>query len=168
MTEEELQMTGEDLRKQAWDYFSMQASQRLTTFNFYVGISSVLAGGLAATIKIDSEMPLVGVVVGVLLMLFSLVFWKLDQRNHDLIKGAEEALIYFEKKCLLPDQDGKPHIATRFTREDFDTDQRRRERTWRMWRNHYTYSGCFCTVFLIFGLLGAAGFCYSVNRILLS
>ena len=30
-------MTEEDLRKQAWDFFQMQAGQRLTTFKFYMG-----------------------------------------------------------------------------------------------------------------------------------
>ena len=157
-------MTEEDLRKQAWDYFQMHATQRLTTFNFYVGISSLLVGGLAATIKADSEIRLLGGVVGTLLILFSLVFWKLDQRNSDLIKGAERALMYFEAKCALPDEEGKPHEAKRFTREDFDTAQNKRERTWRAWRNHYSYSECFRAVFLIFGGLGAVGLCYAAIR----
>ena len=100
-------MTEEDLRKQAWDYFQLHATQRLTTFNFYVGISSLLVGGLAATIKGDFEVPLLGGVVGVLLLVFSLVFWKLDQRNSDLIKGAERALMYFEASMILPLRAGR-------------------------------------------------------------
>jgi len=32
-------MTEEELRKQAWDFFQIQTSQRLTTFNFYITIS---------------------------------------------------------------------------------------------------------------------------------
>jgi hypothetical protein len=157
-------MTEEDLRKQAWDYFQLHATQRLTTFNFYVGISSLLVGGLAATIKGDLEIPLLGGVVGALLIVFSLVFRKLDQRNSDLIKGAERALMYFEAKSGLPDQEGKPHEAKRFTREDFDTSQKKKEWTWRVWRNHYSYSDCFSAVFLIFGGLGVIGLSYAAIR----
>jgi hypothetical protein len=157
-------MTEEDLRKQAWDYFQMHATQRLTTFNFYVGISSLLVGGLAATIKAESEIPLLGGVVGILLILFSIVFWKIDQRNSDLIKRAERALMSFEAKSSFPDQNGKPHDAKLFTREDSDTNEKKQNRTWCVLQNHYSYSECFRAVFMIFGGLGTAGICYAAIR----
>lgn len=157
-------MTEDDLRKQTCDYFHMHAAQRLTTFNFYVGISSLLSGGMAATIKTDPDAPLLGAVVGVLLVLFSVVFWKLDQRNTDLIKGAERALRYFESRCPLPDDGEKPHEAKRFSREEYDSHLKKNQRTWRFWQNHYSFSDCFRAVFLIFGGLGTVGLCYTLIR----
>jgi len=50
-------MTDEELRKQAWNFFQMQAGQRLTTFNFYIAISSLLSTGLVATFKTDIDLP---------------------------------------------------------------------------------------------------------------
>jgi hypothetical protein len=152
----------EELQKQAWDFFQMQAGQRLTTFNYYVVISSVLCTGLAASFKADSSNPLLGISFGFLLVLFSFVFWKLDHRNKDLIKGAEDALKYFEDSSDLMDEYGTPHIAKRFKREEFETSKKKNARTWKVWQNCYTYSECFWFVFTIFSIVGLAGAAWSI------
>lgn len=157
-------MTDEELRKQAWDFFQMQAEQRLTTFNFYIAISSLLSTGLAASFKPDLCLPSLGIAFGLLLFLFSIIFWKLDHRNRDLIKGAEESLKYFESNSSLENQRGKPHIAKRFTREDYDTNEKKKQRSWCFWRNHYSYSTCFGAVFFIFGVVGFVGLVVSSIR----
>lgn len=150
-----------DLRKQAWDFFQMQAAQRLTTFNFYIALSSLLFGGLIASLKVQDGVPFGGVLLGLLLVLFSFVFWKLDHRNRDLIKSAEETLKFFENKAQLEDEEGKPHIARRFMREKHETNALKAARSWRRWRNHYSYSECFRVVLLAFGIVGILGAGYS-------
>lgn len=155
-------MTDEELRKQAWDFFQMQAGQRLTTFNFYVAISSLLSTGLAASFKSDIDLHYLGIAFGLLLLLFSFIFWKLDQRNRDLIEGAEQSLKFFEAKAALVDEAGMPHVAKRFRREEFDTNKKKCQRSWRFWRNHYSYSECLRAVFLIFGTVGLVGLALSV------
>ncbi len=157
-----MEMTDADLRKQAWDFFQMQAGQRLTTFNFYIALSSLLSGGLAASFKTDIDIPFVGLLLGFLLVLFSFIFWKLDCRNRDLIKSAEETLKFFETQTPFPDEDGKPHIVKRFTREEFDTNIQKAAGSWRFWRNHYSYSFCFRLVFVAFAAVGVLGAVYSV------
>jgi hypothetical protein len=129
-------MTEADLRKQAWDFFQIQAGQRLTTFNFYIALSSLLAGGLAASFK-AGIIPYIGLLLGFLLVLFSFIFWKLDCRNRELITSAEETLKFFEKHAQFAEVDGRPHIAKRFMREEFDTNVKKATRSWRFWRNHY-------------------------------
>ena len=158
-------MTDEELRKQAWDFFQMQAGQRLTTINFYIAISSLLSTGLAASFKTDIDLPHLGIAFGLLLILFSFIFWKLDQRNRDLIQGAEASLKFFESKASLEDEAGVPHIAKRFTREEFDTKSKSNKRSWLFWRNHYSYSQCFRFVFVIFGCVGLVGLGFSVARL---
>ena len=155
-------MNEADLRKQAWDFFQMQAGQRLTTFNFYIALSSLLSGGLAATLKANMPIPYVGVILGSLLVLFSFIFWKLDSRNRELIKSAEETLKFFESKASLLDVDERPHIARRFLREEFDTAEKQAANSWRIWRNHYSYSHCFRVVFFAFTIVGILGAVYSV------
>jgi len=158
-------MTDEELRKQAWNFFQMQAGQRLTTFNFYIAISSLLSTGLVATFKTDIDLPYLGFVFGLLLIFFSFIFWKLDQRNGDLIKGAETSLKFFETEASLEDTAGIPHVAKRFSREEFDTNIKKNSRSWRFWRNPYSYSQCFRRVFMIFGCGGFVGLCFSVARL---
>jgi len=155
-----------DLRKQAWDFFHMQAGQRLTTFNFYIAIASLLSTGLGASLKEDINLPVLGVTLGMFLVFFSFIFWKLDQRNRVLIQGAEQTLRYFEALSGLADADGRPHIAKRFTREEFDTKTKRARRTWRFWRDEYSYYECFKAVFVAFGFVGVVGAAYAILRIL--
>jgi hypothetical protein len=117
----------------------------------------LLSIGLAASFKTDINIPYLGVPFGFLLVLFSLVFWKLDQRNRDLIKGAEEALKFFESKVNREDEVGVPHVAKRFMREAFDTQHKKEQRSWAFWRNHYSYSECFRAVLILFGAVGFVG-----------
>lgn len=159
-------MTDEELRKQAWNFFQMQAGQRLTTFNFYIAISSLLSTGLIATFKNEIDLPYLGIVFELLLILFSFIFWKLDQRNSYLIKGAEASLKFFEAKSPLKET-GKPHIAKRFTREEFDTQRENNPHPWQFWRNHYSYSQCFNRVFMIFGCGGLIGLGFSTAKLML-
>ena len=158
-------MTEDELRKQAWDFFQTQASQRLTTFNFYLVLSSLLSTGFIATSRPEFDMPHLSVTFGFLLVLFSFIFWKLDQRNRGLIKGAEETLKFFEKNSNFQDIEGIPHIAKRFVREEFYTNQKKANRSWCIWRNQYTYSECFRAVFMIFGTAGFAGTAWTVWRL---
>jgi hypothetical protein len=144
------------LRKQAWDFFQMQTSQRLTTFNFYIVISSLITTGLTATLK-GNQNPIVVFGLGLALILLSGTFWKLDQRNRDLIHSAEDALKFFEGISQLPDNEGVPHVAKRFLREEYDTQRKVARRTWRLWRNHYKYSECFGAVFCSFSVVGFIG-----------
>ncbi len=69
------------LRKQAWDYFAMHSNQRLTTFNFYIIISSVIMSALFTTLQDNYQVPRVGLALGVLLSFFSFIFWTVDNRN---------------------------------------------------------------------------------------
>ncbi len=159
-------MTDEELRKQAWDFFQMQAGQRLTTFNFYIALSSLLSTGLAASFKDDINLPHLGVAFGLLLIFFSFIFRKLDERNAELIKGAENSLKFFEARTALEDVAGEPHIAKRFTREEFETNKKKEQHSWCFWRNHYSYSKCFRLVFMIFGMVGFVGLIFAGARLL--
>jgi hypothetical protein len=147
----------ETLRKQAWDYFQLHASQRLTTFNFYIVLSSVITTGLVSTFQKDYKLPYAGIVLGFLLSLFSFIFWKLDSRNKELIKHAEAALRSFETKAQLEDVEGIPDEMKIFSREKYFTDKSKKNNSWWPSRRHLSYSSCFGGVFLCFGLVGIIG-----------
>ena len=158
-------MNDRELRKQAWDFFQMQSGQRLATFNFYVVISSLLCTGLAASFKAESNNPYLGVSFGCLLALFSMAFWKIDHRNKTLIRGAEDTLKFFEKSSPFHLGSGIPHLAIRFLREEFETEEKRASRTWNVWSNGYSYSECFGFIFSVFSLVGLGGAVWSALRI---
>jgi hypothetical protein len=156
-------MNEEDLRKQAWDFFQVQAAQRLTTFNFYIALSSLMSGGLALSLKPDTASPFLTAIIGGLITILSLVFWKLDERNRHLIKSAEETLKFFEQETPYRDEPtGRPHVAKRFLREAFDTEERKKGRSLKFWQNDYSYADCFRAVFLAFALVGTTSFVYAI------
>lgn len=148
-------LVDKDLRDYVWNYFQMHASQRLTTFNFYIVISSVIATALFATFQQGYKFPYFGVFLGFLLSLLSFVFWKLDCRNKFLIKQAEEALKHFEIQFRLasPDDKSEPHVSQIFMREEYSTNIQRKK-TYFLWKRHFSYSDCFNLVFVTFGASG--------------
>jgi hypothetical protein len=153
------EVTQTNFREYAWEYFELHASQRLTTFNYYIVISTLITTGIFATFSKDYTAPSLGIAGGVLLVFFSFVFWKLDDRNKQIIKGAEAALKFFEDTTELVDSSDGPSVLKLFTRDDFVTDRRRAAKPFWPWRKHYSYSTSFNRVFgafAIFGLLGAS------------
>ena len=140
------------LRKQAWDYFAAHGAQRMTIFNFYIGLSSLTATGYFASFKTDSNLESVRTLFALLLCFFAFVFWKLDQRTKKLIKNAEDALKYFEES--------QPHPlhARVFLLEDTQTKAHRKSfKGWNalmFWRRPLSYSQCFNRVYLAFFGIG--------------
>lgn len=144
-------------RKQAWDYFQLHASQRMTAFNFYIVLSSLIATGYLSSFKSDSNLQVARPLLAALLCLFSYVFWKLDQRTKFLIKHAERALKYFERT------DPVDKIARLFTEEEAETDARK-VKGWRrimLWKRELSYSDCFNLIYLCFFIAGVLGLAFS-------
>ena len=133
----------EELRDHAWKYFSLHADQRLKTFNFYLILCTVIAGGILAIMK-DVKDPRIVIPISLLLPFLSFVFWKLDTRNRQLIDHGQNALMFFEDDPSLNAADGTPHVAYIFRHEKHCSE---RDRPW-------TYRRCFNAVFLIVGLTG--------------
>jgi hypothetical protein len=141
------------LRKQAWDYFNTHASQRMTVFNFYIILSSLVATSYFASFKNDSNLLTARPLLAALLCMFAFIFWKLDQRNKLLIKNAERALKFFERS------DPIDSVAKVFTQEEIETDSKK-TKGWRrifFWRWQLSYSDCFNCVFFLFFALGFVG-----------
>ena len=150
-----------DLCQRSWDYFEIHAAQRLTTFNFYIVLSSVIASALF-TILPNSQASHVSCILGFLLIFFSFIFWKLDSRNKDLIKGAEAAIKYFERNSDIKDANEEPHVTKIFLREEFLTSKRRQKKSIFFWKNYLSYSNCFNIIFIVFGSVGLVGIVLSL------
>lgn len=148
---------GNYLREQAWNYFQMHASQRLTTFNFYIIISSVITTGLVTTFQQSYGFPRGGIFLGCLLAFFSFVFWKLDKRTKHLIRNAEAALRAFENMVEANEPEGTPGEARLFSYEEWETQQRKLTSAFLFWTRQLSYSDCFNLVFLSFAVVGVIG-----------
>lgn len=146
-----------ELRKQAWDYFAIHASQRMTVFNFYIVLSSLVATSYFASFKSDSNLASARPGLAGLLCLFAFTFWKLDQRNKFIIKNAERALKFFEQFETVD------NVAKVFTQEEIEM-KSKKAMGWRrllFWRWQLSYSDCFNLIFSLFFALGFIGLALS-------
>jgi ABC-type multidrug transport system fused ATPase/permease subunit len=154
--------SNESLRQYVWNYFQVHAAQRLTTFNFYILISTLIATGFLIVI---SGMPILALLLSVILMVLSLVFWKLDVRNKQLVRTAEAGLKYLEGKDEIADKTSEPHILNVFRYEEAQTNKLRAEKVKWIWNRVFTYSTCFNIVFVVFAVLGLFGVIFSIINI---
>ena len=149
----------EFLRQYIWNYFQVHASQRLTTLNFYILISTVISTGFLIVI---ASMPILALILSIMLILLSFVFWKLDIRNKQLIRNAEAGLKDLEIKDNINDKADTPHILNIFRYEEMQTNQLRIRKSIWPWNRLFTYSTCFNTVFIMFSVMGLFGIFYSM------
>lgn len=146
----------EDQRKHAWDYFALHAQQRLATFNFFLIFSSVLLGALVTTFQKEFRVPFVAVPIGLFLVLLAFIFWKLDSRNKQLVKNAEDGLRSLEEKWKSQSEHEHPRYAV-FLRDAAYVERARGRATWRPWKMHLSYSDCFNIVYVVVALAGILG-----------
>jgi hypothetical protein len=131
----------------AWAYFTLHANQRITVFNYFVVFAGILCTGLAATMQASVRLSFVGIALGLILVMLSFLFWKLDQRTSFLIKHAEDVIKTHEPALapLLADEVGKTSNA------------KANDGLW-------TYGEVFRAIFVAMALIGVAGATLSALR----
>ena len=142
-----------EMAEHAWQYFTLHAEQRLRTFHFFVILCAVIIGGLATCVN-SAEDCRIGAVISLFLSFFSYIFFKLDQRNKQLIKHGEEALKFLDSQYELHDENDTPHVLKIFSSEEYITQKLKSDKQQFVLNKLYTYSTCFNTVFAMFGLSG--------------
>ncbi len=129
--------------------YNLFSEQRLKIFNFFVVLSSVISG---ATLTIAKEPPNLSYAspLGFLLAFFAFIFWKLDQRNKELIKHGENALKEIE---LYSKSNGESTLwVNLFLSEEKNTSDKRGSSNKLLRFFYCSYSKCFNWVFLVFGI----------------
>ena len=141
-----------EISEHAWKYFSLHADQRLRTFHFYIIICAIIIGGLVSCFKetIDCR---IGAIISLFLPFFSYIFFKLDQRNKQLIRHGEDALKFLESQYKYKDVDS-PHKLKIFLCEESLTEKLKCQNKISTFDKLFTYSTCINSVFIFFGLIG--------------
>ena len=135
------------LRDHAWDYFELHAEQRLKTFHFYILLETGLVGAMLVAARLGSPEPRFLLIVGVAMIFFSFVFWKLDFRTKGMIKMSEEALKLYERRKFGIDQEMVKSAP-------FTNDPQARGLVGISPLGTLSYSKCFGAVFIAFAVLG--------------
>lgn len=144
-----------------WQYFEYHAKQRIETFRFYVIFAGIIISGAITLltsfkfkmldscsyptkeIMIDSYL-LSCIALGFLLIIFSMVFCCLDNRNKSMVYEARDEIIKLENSTLIENKI--------FTNIKKLTDKNK----------PCTFSFCFDTIFWLAIILGLIIIIYSV------
>lgn len=139
------------LRDHAWDYFELHADQRLKAFHFYILLETGLVAALLFAARGGSPDVRIVAVVGALMVFFSFIFWKLDQRTKGMIKVSERALKLFERRKFDNLSDGEIASSAPFTNDPQNKGSVSASRF-----GVLSYSKCFGAVFIAFAAVGLA------------
>ena len=152
-------------RDYLWKYFEGHAAQRLTTFNFYLVVSSAIITGYFVALR---DIPLLAIMLGGMLILFSLVFWKLDMRTKFMIHTVEDALKYIELHDQINPEDDTSEITKIFHYEEKLTNHINKGKFIFSPKRMWSYSNCFNAIFMIFSIFGFIGFIVGIIVCLIS
>lgn len=152
-----------DLRQYAWDYFQLHARQRMLLFNFFVVFATILSTGLVSTFKLTSDAHPIGAILGLLLVCISFIFWKLDERNKFLTKHGERALKYLESQSNVCSKGDEPPPIQLFISEEWRTKQlRATQKSWPPWKRQISHSQSLNFLFSLYGVIGLVGAVVSI------
>ncbi len=132
-----------EMQQYAWRYFELHANQRMSVFKFFIGLATFLTASLLAAFI--EKHYIASTLVGVLLVLVSFVFSRLDARIRFLIKGSECALEDLEAIFLRSGAD-PPCRLKLFSQERIETSKVKGLLT--------TYGQCLNALFLTFAMIG--------------
>jgi hypothetical protein len=139
----------------AWDYFAFHAQQRQTVFNFFLILVGASIAAYAGTLG-KSEAAYFHLMIGSLVSISSLLFWRLDKRNARLVKLAEEPLKNLEIRLANRTEISNMQILAA---ADIRIGGR-------FWSRFESFKQIFRVVFLLAGLVGVAIFFLSIRQLL--
>lgn len=137
----------------AWRYFEIHSKQRMTLFNYFVAIAGLIIASVGASAQ--ANYLFVSGSLGILLILVSWIFWKLDQRMSFLVKNAEE------KYCLIESSDLKSAMI--FTEEPSKFYEVNKYKGY--FGSQWTVGRSFRALFLLMAAVGIITAIFSVFRI---
>ena len=122
----------------------------MKTFNFFIILAGLVSGGIVTLMR-DNGNPWIVAPLGLALSILCLLFWRLDQRNHVLVRNGEAAVKFLDSQTGLATSDGTPHVLCIFERDDFN----RKEESRSLFRKGYfSYSQVIRYVYGLFACLG--------------
>lgn len=90
-------MKNKEIREHAWKYFELHARQRMALFNFYITISTALVAGIGV-LSNSADKPIILIItLAILMIIFSVLFWLLDNRSRYFIHLAERVIRKIER-----------------------------------------------------------------------
>ena len=140
----------------AWLYFQQHANQRIGYFNFFVIFSSLLTTGLLTTFQDNFRIHYLGIIIGLLQMICSFAFWKIDDRNKALTKNGENVIKNIEHNYYINNDVSYSNKLRLFTNEEIETNKLKKMNK-NIILKQISHSKSFNIIFITFFIIGFFG-----------
>lgn len=147
-------MNSEKIVEHVWKYFEIHSQQRMTLFNFFLLVVGGIISALGFCLQSDKDLNSLIHMLLIILIIISILFYKLDQRTSFLIKRSEKNLIELERSF----NNGQINL---FTNDDLDLENENKNRAFnKIWTYGYIFRLTYMIVgFLSFSYLMVSIFC---------
>ncbi|MCL2177128.1 MAG: hypothetical protein FWB72_04205 [Firmicutes bacterium] len=150
-------ITEKDAYNVAWKHFEFHAKQRLSLLQFYLIFTGVLATAIVTIFSLGGLYSL-GIFLGILMAVKSLLFYKLDHRNKLLTKVAETVIREFERKFDFSYDNKYLDKIKVFTKAQEIPTEPETKQVKNIFTFPYSHGRVYKIIFVIFGFLGVASF----------
>ena len=144
-------------------YFSLfeyHAGQRIASIRIYFIVSAALISFLGVSTQIVGFGPFLGISVAIFGVFYSIIFWRLDIRNADLVEKTEDAIEilledYIPGDFQIKNPESVPNIIDSIKiPKNYDAERYRRNSPIKSYQYKYTLPFMFSTTIVMFSLLG--------------
>ena len=150
------QISDKDVLELIWKYFEHHGNQRLTHINFFTVFSSALLVSQYTVLGTNNNLLFAPIVIGIVQIIVSFVFYKIDERTMFLVKHAEKAMVSIESTYSFSDDKGYINSLKIFTNEIEETNKAKKEKNFLLRRiSHKKSYRILLISFAVMGVLGS-------------
>lgn len=155
------QLTSKEAITYAFNYFQLHANQRMSLVNFYIIFASLLTTGIVTASQDKFKIEILPLLLSVMLIVISFIFWKLDCRVKFILKHVEDVLKAIEASTKGTSVEKMFEIVCG---EEIKTQTTKNQSVWL--NPHLSYSKCLGSNYLFFGTLGFICLCYTIWKMI--
>lgn len=157
------QISDKDVLELIWKYFECHANQRLTHINFFTFFSSALLVAQYTVLGTNNSLLFAPIVIGIVQIIVSFVFYKIDERTMFLIKHAEKAMVSIESTYSFSDDKEYVQSLKIFTNEIEETNKAKKEKNNLL--RQISHRKSYRILLISFAVMGILGSIWGMLRI---
>ena len=157
------QISDKDVMELIWKYFEHHGNQRLTHINFFTVFSSAILVAQYTVLGTNNNLVFAPIVLGIVQIIVSFVFYKVDERTMFLVKHAEKAMVSIESAYNFAEDKGYINSLKIFTNEIEETNKAKRERNFLL--RQISHKKSYRILLISFAVMGVLGSIWGILKV---
>lgn len=158
------QISDKDVLELIWKYFEHHGNQRLTHINFFTVLSSALLVSQYTVLGTNNNLLFAPIVIGIIQINVSFVFYKIDERTMFLVKHAEKVMVSIESTYSFSDDKGYINSLKIFTNEIEETNKAKKEKNFLL--RQISHKKSYRILLISFAVMGVLGSIWGILKVI--